>query len=321
MSTILRAAAIAATLVSSVRASAEDPSESGWDVDLSVPVALITGHTTYRIHASDSTGSITSELEFPLLGPLAGVRGQFSSPRDPSRRRWVLEASGLMSFTGPVGTMKDSDWLSDSIDIATVGATNPGKDIYSESKAELRTLIFEGRVAWQHEPSPGFRVSPLAGVLYQRFKYDVRDVTQVGYGPYAAGFSGSASGRVLAYEVSYRAPYAGVRGELVRGGFSATAELWYSPFASATDRDDHMLRSKLSTTDASGTAWEAGLGAKLALGPSDALQGQLFLVRFNATGTQFQRFYGGPNVGQSGTIGSAITSSRATALVAWTHRM
>jgi len=337
---LLRAGALAAALVASVgyaqepsgprpdeqRPATGEPSGPGWDSELSAAVAAIGGHTTYRISASDSTGSVESELEFPLGGVLAALRGQLASHRDASRRRWIFEASAMLSPAGSAGTLKDSDWLDGSVETAPapdgLGLTpHAGKDIYSESTADLHALVLEARAAYELEPSPGFHLAPLVGVLYQRFTYDVRDVVQVGYGPYQAGFSGTVLGPVLDYEVSYRAVYAGARGELERGRFSATAELWYSPIASAEDRDDHKIRSKLSTTDATGTAWQAGLGARFALGSADALQAQVSLVRFSVSGTQFQRFYAGPNAGLSGTIGSDLTSSRETLMITWAHRL
>lgn len=320
MSRCLRACALAVALAAT-RTSAQEQSDGAWEVELSVPLAALTGHTTYRIQAADPTGSVESELEFPLGGFVAGGRGQLASQRDQNRRRVVFEATALLSFTGSEGTLKDSDWLSDSIDISTVGAAHPGKDIYSESKARLSALVLEGRAAWELEASPGLTIAPLVGVLYQRFGYEVRDVVQVGYGPYAADFTGSANGSVLDYEVRYRALYAGARGALVLGSGTLAAEAWYSPFAHAEDRDDHMLRSKLSTSDADGSAWQAGVSGRLALGPSDALQAQLSLVRFTTTGTQLQRFYAGPDAGLSGSIDTTITSSRTTVVLVYSHRI
>ena len=320
MSRCLRACALAVALAATSTSAQEQP-DAAWEVELSVPLAALTGHTTYRIQAADQTGSVESELEFPLGGFVAGARGQLASRRDQDRRRVVFEATALLSFTGSEGTLKDSDWLSDSIDISTVGAAHPGKDIYSESNARLSALVLEGRAAWELEVSPGLSIAPLVGVLYQRFGYDVRDVVQVGYGPYAADFTGSAYGSVLDYEVRYRALYAGARGALVLGSGTLAAEAWYSPFAHAEDRDDHMLRSKLSTSDADGSAWQAGVSGRLALGPSDALQAQLSLVRFTTTGTQLQRFYAGADAGLSGTIDTTITSSRTTVVLVYSHRI
>ncbi len=184
MSRCLRVCALAVALAAT-STSAQEQSDGAWEVELSVPLAALTGHTTYRIQAADQTGSVESELEFPLGGFVAGGRGQLASQRDQNRRRVVFEATALLSFTGSEGTLKDSDWFSDSIDISTVGAAHPGKDIYSESKARLSALVLEGRAAWELEASPGLSIAPLVGVLYQRFGYEVRDVVQVGYGPYA----------------------------------------------------------------------------------------------------------------------------------------
>lgn len=320
MSRCLRVCALAVALAAT-STSAQEQSDGAWEVELSVPLAALTGHTTYRIQAADQT--VESELEFPLGGFVAGGRGQLASQRDQNRRRVVFEATALHSFTGSEGTLKDSDWFSDSIDISTVGAAHPGKDIYSESKARLSALVLEGRAAWELEASPGLSIAPLVGVLYQRFGYEVRDVVQVGYGPYAyvPEFTGSASGSVLDYEVRYRALYAGARGALVLGSGTLAAEAWYSPFAHAEDRDDHLLRSKLSASDADGSAWQAGVSGRLALGPSDALQAQLSLVRFTTAGTQLQLFYAGPFAGRSEMIDTTITSSRTTVVLVYSHRI
>ena len=81
MSRCLRACALAVALAAT-STSAQEQSDGAWEVELSVPLAALTGHTTYRIQAADQTGSVESELEFPLGGFVAGARGQLASRRD-----------------------------------------------------------------------------------------------------------------------------------------------------------------------------------------------------------------------------------------------
>lgn len=323
MHTVLRAAVMVALTLSAVRASGEE--HGGWEVSGGLPLAIISGHSTYRIFASDGASSVASELEFPLQGYLAGARVQAARRPEGSRWRWVVSGTAMHTLTEERGTLEDSDWIDGPVELAPppdgVGQAHPGKDIYSTSKAFTRVLVVEARVAAEQDVSPSVRLAPMAGVLYQRFDYQAGEVRQTGYGPYDADFSGTYPGRAIEYEVRYRAIYLGARGELGTGALTGAAEVWYSPFAHAEDRDDHLLRSKLSTTTASGTAWQAGVEGRLAVGPADTLSANVSVVRFDTSGTQVQRFYAGPYAGLAGTIDATIRSSRTTFLAAWTHRL
>jgi outer membrane protease len=305
-------------------ARAQEPGSRTWELAMSLGAEVGGGDTTYRIAASDGVDSVASELQFPLSSVMLRLHGELATRAAPGDGRFVLQTSVL---TAPrpragSGTMRDSDWLSDSLDIDEVGFANPGKDIYSESDAELDALVVEARAAWEFPlaRAPGLVLAPIVGMLYQRFDYDVRNVHQVGYGPYAPTFTGSAAGQVLLYGVTYRVPYVGARAALARGKVTATADVWFSPFASAHDRDDHLLRAKLSETDASGTAWQASLGARVALGAHDFVDLQGATVRVSTTGTQHQRFYGGEFAGLEGDIDAKITSARNSLLVSYVHR-
>ncbi len=322
LASALGALALAAAAPAAAQPASSPPSsQDGWNWEVAVPVAAIGGHTKYRIADADAYSSIASELEFPLGGVLAGVQARLANRRDPGGRRVVFRLAGLTSLGTGSGTMKDSDWLSGQIEYQMYGTYHDGKDIYSESHADLSARVLEARVEWELDSGRNLILAPMAGVFYQRFEYDVRDANQYGYGPYTNDYTGYVPGKVLEYDVSYLAPYIGVRAALARGRLSATADLWFSPAASAEDRDDHLARAKLSTTDASGSAWQASFGGRLAFGERSGLEAQVSLVRFEASGTQHQSFYAGPYAGQSGTIPSTITSSRTTFLFVFVHRL
>lgn len=316
MTRVLRAVPLAAALAVAAPAAAEEIGE--WSVTAAVPLASISGSSMYGISASDGSSSIRSELEFPVTGWLAGARVQ-ACRRISASGRWVLEGAAMHSLTEPKGTLEDSDWLEGQVELDEVGTFHPGKDIYSTSDVHVRALVLEARVGLELEAAPFARVTPLAGVLYQRFDYVARQTEQVGYGPYAPRFTGTFPERSLEYEVAYRAIYLGGRGEAGRGPVSAALELWYSPLAGASDRDDHLLRQKLSETEADGSAWYAGVEGRLALGARDALSAHASVVRFDTSGTQVQRFYGGPDAGLAGAIGAVVRSSRTMLALAWTH--
>lgn len=321
---ILRAAAVAALVVAG---GARADEAAGWELETSVPLDYIGGHTTYDIRASDGVSSIRSELVFPLQSVLAGLRVVARSPWSAGRgTRWVVEVAGQHSLDALAGKLKDSDWIDGPIETDPQPngfglAAHPGKDIYSTSHAGLSALVLDGRVAVQHALTPALLVGPVWGVLYQDFRFAARDVNQVGYGPYASGYTVSAPGvRAISYEVAWIAPYMGARAELSSGRIGAALEGWLSPFAMGKDRDDHEMRQKLSETDARGYGWQARGECRYAVDVHDAVLLQASVVGFYATGKQVQTDYaagGGP----MGDIRSIMTSLRWSVGLAWTHRM
>lgn len=304
-------------------ARAQEGADTRWDLELSAPVELLGGHTTYTISESFGGGdSFTSELEFPLQGVMAGLRGRLRAPRGEDRSRWVLDLGVLHTLTEQTGTVKDSDWIEGPSEALPppdgAGASHPGKDIFSTSKGFLRALTLDLRASWEHEVTPALRLAPLAGFMYQSFSYVVVDVNQIGYGPYASDFTGSAGGRVATYDVGYRAFYLGVRGELTSGPLTAVLDGWYSPFAAASDDDDHILRQKRSETQADGYAFQGRGELRVALSRRDAISIQGAVAKFRVTGTETQTFYDGSGVSFSG-IDAKLVSLRWTAGLAWTR--
>lgn len=324
MSRLAHGAAVVALLVSTGVARAQDAADHRWRFDLSVPVELIGGYTRYTISDRFGDDSFTSELEFPIQGVMAGLRGRLLAPRSADHTQWVFDLGVLHTLTEETGTVEDSDWIEGPSEALPppdgVGARHDGKDIYSTSKGFLRALSLDVRASWEHEVlSPAFRLAPFAGVMYQSLSYVVVDVNQIGYGPYAAGYTGRVSGRVATYDVGYRAIYLGVRGQLEAGPLTAVLDAWGSPFARASDEDDHLLRGKRSQADADGSAFQLRGEGRVALGPLDAVSIQAAVVRFATSGTQDQFFYDGSGVSFTG-IPAKLVSLRWSAGVAYTRR-
>jgi outer membrane protease len=316
--------ALVAALVAAPPALAQAPGQGpGWTVEVSPQVAYFRGHTTYRISDSDAFSSVSSELEFPIETGGLGLRARFARDRPRGRGGPAFEIGGFLSVQARTGTMKDSDWIAGQAEIDEVGAPHDGKDIYSESKADLSARMLDVRAAWEVDAlAPGVVLAPMFGIFYQRFEFQVHDGTQWGYGSWnTPTYTGSIVGAALEYKVRSIVPYVGGRASLARGPFRASAELWGSPLADVADEDDHLLRQKLSKTDASGTAWSAAVAAGFTVGPRDTLRAEASIVRLRAEGTQIQSFYGGPYAGMSGSIPSTITSSRAAFLVSYSHAL
>jgi outer membrane protease len=313
--------AFLAALAAPLRAPAQQPPEQPWTVELSPGFAYLNGNTKYRIADSDGASSIASELDFPIeVGGLA-LHARVARARAPGRGAPAFELGGFFSLHQGRGTLKDSDWLSGPAEIAEVGTAHDGKDIYSESRVWLHAYAVDARAAWEVDAlAPGFVLAPMLGVFYERLDYEVGDGQQWGYGSWdTPKYTGSWSGRALDYRVSYLVPYVGGRAAVARDAFRGRAELWYSPVAGADDRDDHLFRQKVSTTNASGSAWSASVSAGIALGARDTIQAQASIVRIRAEGTQVQRFYDGSDLVLR--IPSTITSSRTAIAVTYSHAL
>ena len=288
-------------------------------------LGLMNGHTTYHISSYDATGGVESELEFPLNATLLGLDGGYISRNGKGQEVFRMGLQWITNLSSGSGKLKDSDWLTDSVDIAAVGSAHPGLDIYSESDIALTANIIDLRASYNFWPSEQLAIGPLAGVLYQNFQFDASNVHQVGYGPYAPAYTGSSPGLVLTYEVTYTVPYFGVHTEMpFNSRFQAFLDLGYSPWASADDRDDHVLRGKLSTGTTSGSAYLAALTAQWDIEDND-----LFLVRgqylkIDTTGTQTQTWYRTSGTIPAGTtitgIGDKITSQQISVALLFSHR-
>ena len=265
-------------------------------LSLGAGLGLMNGNTKYHISSYDATGGIESELEFPLSSTFFALEGSLASKDSKNRDLFTARLRWLTSIMSPSGTMKDSDWLSDSIDIVLVGQAHPGIDIYSTSQAELNANILDLRATASFWPTDKVAIGPLGGFLYEKFKYDVSNLNQVGFGPYAPGATGTVLGSVLTYEVTYTALYVGGRAEgRFENGLRASVDLGYSPWASAKDKDNHLLRYKLSEGDTTGSAYFAELSGtwQFDVQNSVALEGRY--RKITTTGPQTQTWYFAPN--------------------------
>ena len=151
----------------------------------------------------------------------------------------------------------------------------------------------------------------MAGYRHQFFKYDVKNTNQIGYDLYDPFFTIYVRGRTLEYEVTYYIPYFGLNSNILLGKrFRTNLNFGYAPWAFAKDRDDHLLRYKLSEGDTDGYAYIANVNANW------NFMAHLYLsiggeyMKIHTTGTQHQSFYAGPYVGMTFDVDDKITSSQ-----------
>ena len=275
---------------------------------LGIAFGYMRGMTLYHISFYDAAGSGgESELEFPLNTFLFGIEGSYHGGKTDDGNSLRIDYRLITNLGGGTGAMKDSDWLTSDQDILLVGAAHPGLDIYSESDAELMAWIVDLRMSYDAWADEQWSMGPLAGILYEKFSYDVRNVNQVGYGPYAPNWTGSVTGKVLSYDVSYVVPFVGLRASLwTSEQFEAQIDLGYSPAVSAEDKDDHILRHKLSKGITNGSARIVSLYGQWDLPVGDRIHVRGQYLKIHTTGSQTQRWYADETT-PTGTIPAGTT--------------
>jgi len=173
----------------------------------------------------------------------------------------------------------------------------------------LKAHIVDIRGSFNFPLSDSLSVGPLGGFLYQYFQFDASNVHQTGYGPYSPWYTVSVPGKVLTYNVTYTIPYLGVHSELLLSNtFQAAADIGYTPWAAAEDKDDHLLRHKLSKGSTTGNAYLITLSGQWEMKGNDYFQFRGQYLRIDTTGTQTQTWYADEPT-TSGTIpaGTIIT--------------
>ena len=301
--------------------------DGGNQLDVWLKAGMLRGDSTYTIGGtvSDNEGNRgeiwdpLSELKWPLDVVIVSLGGKVEFGR------FSVRGEIMKNATSDAGDMEDSDW---GIYYGNFGPNPaPGynfstttKDVFSTSSTELDAWIvdFRGRFAvWR---GARFSTNVGLGFRYQKFSMVASDVHQYSPSFYdyhldtvfpSDPYAYDNPGKVGTYEVTYTIPFAELSG-MYRFGtmLSLEGSLGYSPFVQAKDRDDHLLRSKLSEGSDSGSAWLFDLTLRLqatthwfaAVGVSG-----LFI---DTSGTQKQSYYGGENAGYQATIDQTITSSQ-----------
>jgi outer membrane protease len=275
-------------------------------LDLGVQAGYLKGDSTYRITFPGGA----SQLEFPLRTYLIGPQLVWGYKNNEKQDVVRLEAKWLTNIGHGSGKMKDSDWFDNDSDFfGEPVPDHPGKDIYSESKIDLGANIFEANVVYNFWPVKFFGIGPLAGYKYQRFKYEVSNTNQVGYGPYAPDSTAYDPGRTLDYKVRYSLPYFGLGSDLMLGDkIRINFKGAYSPWASAKDTDDHLLRFQLSKGDTDGYAYFGNVNGNWNFLPHWILTIGGEYMKIHTTGTQHQSAYDGS--GFTADVDDRITSKQ-----------
>jgi len=311
------------------------PAQRSVSGSMGVGFGTLNGNTLYHISSYDTAGNgIESELKFPLQETLLGVEGGIVVKNAKGQDEFAVQLQLFTNVGNGSGQLHDSDWLTNNFDIQAPpsppnppnsGYPHPGLDIYSTSDISSKATVIDLRGSGNIWLSDDLRVGPSAGLLYEHFQFEASNVNQVGFGPYSPWYNVSAAGPVLTYEVTYYIPYVGVRsGYRFAKAFQATVDLGYSPFVSAEDKDNHLLRGKLSKGSTTGSAYfaSAGIGWSLTDAAQIVLSGQYLNIK--TTGTQSQTWYVSEGTIPAGTtytgINDRIDSQQTSLSLLLSHR-
>jgi outer membrane protease len=191
------------------------------------------------------------------------------------------------NVNNPSRKMQDSDWTDD---------TNPSLlTIYSESNASLNANIIDADIkVWLWRSFDENRnivaaLGPGAGYYYQNLNWDIHDVDQW-YPSNPAIPHDIIPGPALTYDAKIYSPYVGIYGKLNTSRVLLNANFGWC-FVSTHEVDNHLLRSKVSTTDGTGEGIKARVSAKFLLGEGLYLMSDVSLFTFWATAMQTQKIY------------------------------
>ena len=269
------------------------------------------GESTYHISFEEPWalgGHGESELQFPIANVMAGVKviagTTYGKNNRKSKGRLCIRL--LKTINKDAGTMKDSDWIEN--DVALGKAPHEGKDLYTESDAELEGMLFDLIWAYHFSLGHNWGLGPMLGFRYEKLQYEI-----YGYRGYYWTEPVSGQGKVLDYQVIYEIPFIGLSSETLLGSkdqLFLSMGFGYSDWVEARDRDDHLLRFKLSEAECKGAAYLLTLNLDWRFYPRWVLGVGSEYVDIDTSGKQHQRFYSGPSVGITYDVDDFITASR-----------
>ncbi len=277
--------------------------------EIGLETRYVQGDSTYRI-SFDNTwangGHGESELEFPLNNLMAGVSLVIGSrhEKNPNQTKGWFSLTWLGVVNEPAGTMKDSDWVEN--DAAYGEPPHAGRDMYTESDAQLQGTIFDMNYAYHFTFYNSWTIGPMLGYRYQGFEYNI-----YGYRGIYWTTPVSGEGKILEYKIAYKLPYIGLSSGLLFGRnnqFQLHLTFAYSDWAKAEDRDNHILRYKLHKGDCEGEAYLINLNLDWRSYSRWILSLGAEYVDIETRGRQHQSFYAGPYKGTTYDVDDKITS-------------
>lgn len=254
------------------------------ELELRPGVTTRGGDWTYRIGRTFSQNGQSESLPFPiseLEWPMAS--GGLGLDLTADAGVLVVDAS-VSVFGGGDGTLKDSDW--EDLD-------DPGlRTTYSDSDTDLMGV--EGDVAASvrllggGSREEGIGLAAGAGFLMQHWEWEGSDTRQTEVGAPLGFFF---PGKTIKYEGDLEMPYLQLRGHINLASLRLTGRVGYSPWVTATDTDDHLLRGIKSEADTDGDGFFAEAGVDVPMSEAWGFFASANLLWLETGGTSRNRVY------------------------------
>ncbi len=275
--------------------------------ELSLMGGYVYGDVTYEIGGTvrfpDGDGFSLhfpiSRLEWPIETIVGGVVGT----------AWIgdfvsIDGSCVISLDEGDGLMKDSDW-GDEDDTSLL-------TIYSESKIELVYGVVDGLLRLWLRPLPvtgrsALRLAVGGGLLVQHIEWEVTDTDQWYPQEPELGHDLLLDSVNATYDVDLAMPYANatVRWQAERAWAEFGVDV--APLVGVEDRDDHLLRDRLSRTSATGWGWRLRVSVRHRFGRCWLAGVDVSSLVFEADGEQETQIYAGPDAGDRWTIDQEVS--------------
>ncbi|MFW5981518.1 MAG: hypothetical protein ACOCRU_02965, partial [bacterium] len=187
-------------------------------------------------------------------------------------------------FSSDAGTFTDSDWFY---------MFGDDKVIYSESSTDLTAWILDANIQtknYRKEGTNDIGIAFMAGYRGNYFESDIYDSVQ--YNSFT-GEEVEIQGKNLYYHINYYMPYFGA---IINNSDSEQKLRWelmaaFSPYVSAKDYDDHILRYRILKSETSGTAAMAGLDLSYNYNDNLSVMAGMHYKNIKTIGTQTQYTY------------------------------
>ena len=264
------------------------PAERQVDFTFGHSAAAMFGHTTYCLKLRSFEPALLSKLVFPLDTATAGIEARWDILRQ-GRREWILKFSTRINLSDPRAPMADSDY-------DDYAGYPPRMWSYTESDIAMRSVFASVSAGRRLISSGAFELYAEAGYRFQYIDQEALNYSgwQVAWNDvslewevYLVAYPETA----LEYTIIYHLASLGFLADTRLTGrlrLAANASLLA---VIASDRDDHILRTKLSTATGAGIGYLAGLSLRYRFRERDsspyiALGAELLGLRLNTTQTQ-----------------------------------
>jgi hypothetical protein len=264
------------------------PAERQIDFTFGHSVAAMFGHTTYDLELLSTEPALLSKLEFPLDTTAAGIEARWDILRR-ERREWTVSLAAHINLSNPRAPMADSDY-------DDYAGYPPWMWSYTESDIAMSSLFASVSAGRRLISSGAFELFAEAGYRFQYIDQEALNYSgwQVAWNDvslewevYLVAYPETA----LKYTIIYHLASLGFLSDTRLTGrlhLAANASLLA---VIASDRDDHILRTKLSTATGAGIGYLGGVRLSYRFREPDsspyiALSAELLGLRVSTTQTQ-----------------------------------